>query len=155
MYNPEKIIKDSERKNLTPRDMATELLKEKHPDKQLLGQGSGASKEAIEINLAYEKAKKGDAAELKILKFGYPVERIGEDILCDLFLLSDELLNKVKAGSETLDKGKEEISKKYEELCGRSKIKPDNNFLARFLYDQGWIDDEEMEKTKKGISVNV
>jgi hypothetical protein len=154
MYNPEKIIKDSERKNLTPRKMAVELLEKSHPDKQSK-QRPGVNKKAVAINLAYKKAKEGDTLELRILKFGYPVEKIGKDILCDLFLLSDELLGAVKTGKGMIKDSIERISKKYQELCGRSKIKADNNFLARFLYDQGWVDDEEMEKRKKGLSVNV
>lgn len=122
-----------------------ELAKLFHSDKL------GDDKMMKDLNLAYEEAQRGNPSKLLSLYGEWSGEAIAKkEILArigeDLSNLSSELFEAARKGKTWGRTEKFEIERHYRDLCKEERIDFDSNFLAQFLFSEGWIDEEERDR---------
>lgn len=126
--------------NLSPQKMFRELSVLFHPDKK------GDHEMMVQLNEAYELAKEGKTQRLEELynEWSGDKEIKLERITSELKKLSHKLYEQAMTKRSMLWEWRI-IHDKYKEMCQAQGIKYDRELIAKFLYDEGWIAEEEVE----------
>lgn len=125
-----------------------------HPD-------SGGDHELmVALNRAYEQAEKGSTALLDNLYNEWTTDegrkhrelqeqqaRIFRTVQQELEQLSLELFERTKKQKVAWYEVVPQLKRKYIELCREHKLIVDQKFFRNFLYEQGWISEEERDKS--------
>ncbi len=149
---PEEQQDTASRSELTPKDMYRELSRVFHAD------AGGEHDLMVELNLAYEKARKNDARELIKLYEEWASTKKEEGVVTPKELLN--ILQKISDDSYEQSKKKRvplsprfTMNKAYIEYYKKKGIVVDPikkwSVIGKILLDDGWITEEEFAQLNK------